>query len=138
MIPTTALLWALTALAGGQILIGVGAVLVARSRQATPQPQPEAPPVEAAPAIDIDALVARVAERIEETIEDTQASIAATQEAIRVDLAALRADMEWLTSERMIEQAIALARSGEAPEAIAEATGLSAEDARTLASLRRH
>ena len=54
------------------------------------------------------------------------------------DLAAIRGDLEWLAGERMIEEAIALARTGTASEEIATETGLSADAIRTISAFRHH
>lgn len=58
--------------------------------------------------------------------------------ALRDDLNALRADVEWLTSERMIEQAIAMCREGLPNSEIGDTLGLSSDTVRTIRLLRTH
>ncbi|MGP9805071.1 hypothetical protein [Paracoccus sp. NSM] len=58
--------------------------------------------------------------------------------ALREDLNALRADVEWLTSERMIEQAIAMCREGLPNSEIGDTLGLSSDTVRTIRLLRTH
>lgn len=58
--------------------------------------------------------------------------------ALRDDLNALRSDVEWLTSERMIEQAIAMCREGLPNHEIGDTLGLSSDTVRTIRLLRTH
>ncbi|HCY99912.1 MAG: hypothetical protein A3D16_03440 [Rhodobacterales bacterium RIFCSPHIGHO2_02_FULL_62_130] len=58
--------------------------------------------------------------------------------AIGADVMALKADVEWLTGERMIETAINLARTGQSPAEVAANTGLSEDAARTIALFRHN
>lgn len=51
---------------------------------------------------------------------------------------AMRADLEWLAGERMIEQASAMVRRGLPAEKISEELGLSLDAARTIALFRSH
>lgn len=51
---------------------------------------------------------------------------------------AMRADLEWLAGERMIEQASTMLRKGLPPEKISEDLGLSLDAARTIALFRSH
>ena len=59
-------------------------------------------------------------------------------EGLRSELSSMKADIEWLAGERMIEQAISMAREGMDPGEISADTGLSFEAAHTIAALRRH
>lgn len=60
------------------------------------------------------------------------------QSVLRSDLAALRGDVEWLTSERMIEQAIEMCREGAPTQEISDSLGLSGDAIRTIRLLRAH
>jgi hypothetical protein len=50
----------------------------------------------------------------------------------------MRADLEWLTGERMIEQAIQMCRDGYSSREVSQETGLAPEAVRTLNMLRAH
>lgn len=77
---------------------------------------------------------ARIAEAIE-TANRRQSE--ALREAM-VELRQIRAEVEWLSGERMIDQAINMARNGLEPSAISKETGLSLDDAATISRFRRH
>jgi hypothetical protein len=57
---------------------------------------------------------------------------------LRQDISAIRADLEWLAGERMIEQAIQMCRDDVASDTIRSECGLSAEALRTIRLLRTH
>lgn len=63
---------------------------------------------------------------------------AAEQTRLRENLDAMRADLEWLTGERMIEQAIQMCRDGHSAKEVSHQTGLAPEAVRTLNLLRAH
>jgi hypothetical protein len=50
----------------------------------------------------------------------------------------MRSDIQWLTSERMIDQAINMAREGESGSEIARQTGISADELVAMQAFRRH
>lgn len=50
----------------------------------------------------------------------------------------MRKDFDWLVSDRMIEQAIDMARFGQQPDAIAHNTGISASELEAIRKLRKH
>ena len=56
----------------------------------------------------------------------------------QAEAVAQRADVEWLTSERMIEQAIAMCREGLPNSEIGDTLGLSSDTVRTIRLLRTH
>lgn len=58
--------------------------------------------------------------------------------AIRQDLSAMRADLEWLAGERMIEQALTMFRDGVSVKDVSAELGLPVETVRTLNLLRAH
>lgn len=58
--------------------------------------------------------------------------------ALQDNLTALRCDVEWLTSERMIEQAIAMCREGAPNHEISDKLGLGPDAIRTIRLLRAH
>jgi DNA-binding NarL/FixJ family response regulator len=58
--------------------------------------------------------------------------------SIAADLAATRAEVEWLGGERMIEAAVRMCREGHAHARIAQDLGLSLESVRAIALLRVH
>lgn len=76
--------------------------------------------------------------RIGDLLAKQQSHQAEALAALRADLQGVKADVEWLAGERMIEQAIALAQSGSTPDAISEELGLSRENAAAIALFRRH
>jgi len=57
---------------------------------------------------------------------------------LRESLDAMRADLEWLTGERMIEQAIQMCRDGYSTRDVSAETGLAQDTVRTLNLLRAH
>ncbi|MGX0974970.1 hypothetical protein ACSSVY_000668 [Roseovarius sp. MBR-51] len=50
----------------------------------------------------------------------------------------MRRDFDWLVSDRMIEQAIDMARFGQKPDAITRNTGISASELEAIRKLRKH
>ena len=76
--------------------------------------------------------------RVEARLDGLQALRAEETLRLGADLSALRADIEWLTSERMIEQAAQMCRDGANPDRIGEDLGLSGDTVRTIALLRTH
>lgn len=76
--------------------------------------------------------------RVETLLQGLSAAQARSLTLLTEEIAALRAEVDWLSGERKIDEAIAMARMGEAPEAIGAALDLSPEDAAAIAALRRH
>ena len=50
----------------------------------------------------------------------------------------MRKDFDWLVSDRMIEQAIDMARLGQPTATIVQTTGISPDELATINKLRRH
>lgn len=50
----------------------------------------------------------------------------------------MRRDFDWLVSDRMIEQAIDMARFSQKPDSIARNTGISASELEAIRKLRKH
>jgi hypothetical protein len=50
----------------------------------------------------------------------------------------MRRDFDWLVSDRMIEQAVDMARLGQSAESIAQTTGVSGAELDAIRKLRRH
>jgi orotate phosphoribosyltransferase-like protein len=59
-------------------------------------------------------------------------------DGLREHLGDLKSDVEWLAGERMIEQAIQMARQGSDPDTIGNELGLSRDTAATIAMFRKH
>lgn len=92
-----------------------------------------------------DATDDRVVELIREGNEKLSALVAmmdasnsARLESLRSEISSVKADIDWLTGEKMIEQAIAMARDGVSAEDISADLGLSIEAAETVQAMRRH
>jgi hypothetical protein len=60
------------------------------------------------------------------------------EEALRQEMSAIRADLEWLAGERMIEQALTMFREGVSVKDVSAELGLPIETVRTLNLLRAH
>ena len=60
--------------------------------------------------------------------------------AIRLqeDIRDLQCDLDWIASERMIDEAVALARTGERPEDISQKLNLPIDAAETIMRFRKH
>ena len=50
----------------------------------------------------------------------------------------MRRDFDWLVSDRMIEQAVDMARLGQGHDSIAQTTGVSGAELDAIRKLRRH
>jgi len=81
---------------------------------------------------------ARMSPTLTPAPEAAEAGIVPDLAALRQDISAIRADLEWLAGERMIEQAIQMCRDDVASETIRSECGLSAEALRTIRLLRTH
>lgn len=79
---------------------------------------------------DLDALAAR--------LRDPAAETTAAMEAINAQVTEMRKGFDWLVSDRMIEQAIDMARAGLAPANITAQTGISSAELAAIAKCRNH
>lgn len=90
----------------------------------------------------IAALIEQTEARVAGLVTDLAAGMDARHkqgtDAVRHDIAAMKSELDWLTGERMIDQAIAMARSGLSAEDISADLGLSLEAAQTIRAVRRH
>lgn len=59
-------------------------------------------------------------------------------EKIQLDIAQVQSDLEWLTGERMVDQAVALAKAGVQSDDILRETGYTKEDVDIMSRFRRH
>lgn len=87
---------------------------------------------------DIVTLLREGEDRLTTMVALMDASHQARIDGLRQDIISVKADIDWLTGERMIEQAISMAREGLPAEQISEDLGLSYEAARTISVMRRH
>lgn len=116
---------------GGLATLGVGIWRMRLARQ-------PAPSVAASAHADIITLMREGEERLTSMVALMEANHHARLDGLRQDISSVKADIDWLTGERMIEQAISMAREGLPAEQISEDLGLSYEAARTIAVMRRH
>jgi predicted MPP superfamily phosphohydrolase len=79
----------------------------------------------------IDALMAHYFARMEEQ----QRTLAIR---LQEDIRDLQCDLDWIASERMIDEAVALARTGERPEDISQKLNLPIDAAETIMRFRKH
>ena len=86
------------------------------------------PPME---ETDIERIAAMLSERLGIT---DKASI----HNLTTRIEEMRADFDWLVSDRMIEQAIEMARLGQPMGAISQNTGISEDELIAIQRLRRH
>lgn len=82
--------------------------------------------------------IGNIIERIETRLSAQEIQRAAEMEHLRQSLSHMRSDVEWLTSERMIEQAIEMCRDGLSNDRISQELGMQPESVRTLKLLRAH
>lgn len=121
---------AVGALAAGLVAIAVGIWRLVAQRQA---------------AAANDGQDTRIADLIKEGEERLTAMVAmmdATQQVrldnLKHEIATVKSDIDWLTGERMIEQAIMMARDGVPADEISADLGLSFDAAQTISVMRRH
>lgn len=107
-------------------ILGLWAGNRRQTRKSRPQP--------AANARDINQAVLR----LEGLIETNQRTHLSILDDIRQDLAEMRGDIEWLASDRMIAEAIELARQNAKPAEISTEPNRVEESVRALKVLRRH
>lgn len=82
--------------------------------------------------------IGTLVERIETRLSAQDRQRCADMDLLRQDLAHMRADVEWLAGERMIEQAIEMCRDGLPNDRISADVGLQPDAVRTLKLLRTH
>jgi hypothetical protein len=79
-----------------------------------------------------------LADRLEALLNGHERRIIEAVDGLRDHLGDLKSDVEWLAGERMIEQAIQLARQGSDPDEIGRELGLPRDTAATIALFRKH
>ncbi|MCE6961939.1 hypothetical protein LAZ40_23150 [Cereibacter sphaeroides] len=126
MSPLLVLSLALSVAAGGALSL----VLLRRRRAAMA--------LSAVAPLPLEAQLAALEQRLSDRLHDMDWRHATALDRISATTDSLQADLDWLTGERMIDQAIALARRGEEPETIAAEVGLDLDEAKAVARLRRH
>ena len=92
----------------------------------------------ARPQTDIANLIRDGENRLTSLVAMMDANHQAYLENLRSEISAVKADIDWLTGEKMIEQAISMAREGVAAEDISADLGLSFDAAHTISVMRRH
>ncbi len=124
-----------TGLFGGLVLLAFGLILGLREmgrRLAELRGEVLHGSADRAAAIaDVAAAVERLEARIAAQRDDGLSSVSA-------DLAAIRAEVEWLGGERMIEEAVRMCREGIPARRVGEELGISAESMRVISLLRAH
>lgn len=92
----------------------------------------------AEPVAADDTATEAITRRVEEMLGEHERRIVEAVSGLRDHLGELKSDVEWLAGERMIEQAIALARDGADPDSIGQELGLNRDTAATIALFRKH
>ena len=87
---------------------------------------------------DLATLIRTGEQRIAALVATLDASQQARLDGMRQELTSVKSDLEWLTGERMIEQAVSMARDGMSAEEISADLGLALEAAQTVSVMRRH
>ena len=88
--------------------------------------------------VDLAELIRTGEQRIAALVATLDASHKARLEDMHLELTSVKSDLEWLTGERMIEQAVSMARDGLSAEEISADLGLSLDAAQTISVIRRH
>lgn len=88
--------------------------------------------------VDLAELIRTGEQRIAALVATLDASHKARLEDMHQELTSVKSDLEWLTGERMIEQAVSMARDGMSAEEISADLGLSLDAAQTISVMRRH
>jgi hypothetical protein len=122
-----------TGLFGGLVLLATGLILGLREtgrRLADLRAEVLQSSVDRAMAItDLAAAVERLETRLAAQRDEGLSSVSA-------DLAAIRAEVEWLGGERMIEEAVRMCREGIPARRVGEELGISADSMRVISLLR--
>lgn len=126
----TATLIFLATLCGGVLLVALG---LRRRRIARLAAQAERDT-----AAEQDIAAEAITRRVGEMLGEHERRIVEAVSGLRDHLGELKSDVEWLAGERMIEQAIALAREGADPDSIGQELGLNRDTAATIALFRKH
>lgn len=84
------------------------------------------------------ALLAQIDLRLDALSNQTTQHTQVAMERIHSDIQSLQSDMDWLAGERMIEQAIEMARTGRTANDICTELGMPLEAANTITTYRRH
>jgi hypothetical protein len=82
--------------------------------------------------------IGRLIDRIETRLSAQERQRATDMEHLHQNIVQMRADVEWLAGERMIEQAIEMCRDGLSNDRISADLGLQPDAVRTLKLLRTH
>ena len=90
------------------------------------------------PEVDLANLIQAGEARIAALVSTLDASQQSRIEGMRQELTSVRSDLEGLTGERMIEQAVSMARDGMTVEEISADLGLAVDAAHTISVIRRH
>lgn len=93
---------------------------------------------EAKLAVREQEMLARIDARLAEFGAQSSRSTNDAMERIHSDIQSLQTDLEWLAGERMIEQAIEMARIGHTATDISTDLGMPLEAANTITKYRRH
>ncbi len=83
-------------------------------------------------------MIDRLDERLVQHMTRLQENQTILASQIHDDIRSLQADMDWLAGERMIDEAIAMARSGVAVNDINAELGLPGDSAQVITRFRRH
>ena len=75
--------------------------------------------------------------RLQDTIEQQDQRLRRLDD-LAADLVHIRADIDWMASEQIVDRAVAMVRSGAGAEDISSETGVTLDEARALQKLRRH
>lgn len=87
---------------------------------------------------DIAALIRGGEERLLAMVAKLEAGQQERLDGLKSEISAVKAEIDWLTGEHMIEQAINMAREGISAEEISADLGLSFDAANTITTMRRH
>lgn len=87
---------------------------------------------------EIDPGVSATEQRLSNLIADLDLRHGNALDNLSQSMITLFNSVEWLASDRMIEQAIAMAQSGAPAETISSEMGLSLDDSQTITHFRRH
>lgn len=130
MLPSLVEFISLAALFVGVVLIALGSLKLWQGR-AAPKTEPAAPQ-------DIAELVKQSEERIAHLLVKANGSHLEKLDSLYREVEAIKSDIDWMAGERMIEQAISMARDGVPAEEISSELCLSLDAAQTLSTIRRH
>jgi hypothetical protein len=129
---TLPILLAISVFAVGLIFLTAGALLA--WRDAARKFGDDSPDMQSMLLPEIGTII----ERIENRLSAQELQRCADMNLLRQDLAHMRADVEWLAGERMIEQAIEMCREGMSNDRVSSELGLQPDAVRTLKLLRTH